>query len=112
TERLHRAVDELLRHGGVGEVAPDPVHPVVAVARAQLFVRPLVLVVVARGRVADAVAVAEQPLGDREADAGVRAGDERRLHAASLPAGGCANQAVWCLAPAAGGCLTPLFANG
>jgi hypothetical protein len=83
----------LLRHRRVGQVAEDPVDAVVAVALLQVDVRALVLVVVAGRCVAERVAVGEEALGDREPDAGVRAGDESDLgHCSVVPRRLCANR--------------------
>jgi len=53
------------------------VDPVVAVTAAKIRQRPCVLLPVVLRRVAERPAVAEEPLGDREPDSRVRAGDER-----------------------------------
>jgi hypothetical protein len=52
------------------------VDPVVAVTAAEICERPFVLLLVVLGRVAECLTVGEEPLGDREPDSRVRAGDE------------------------------------
>ncbi len=76
-ERLDGRGDEPLGDVEVGEAAPDPVDPSLPEALPQIRERPLVLLIVVLRRVAEVPAVGEQPLGDREADSRVRAGDDR-----------------------------------
>jgi len=70
-DRLER-LEELRRCCRVAEVAVDVGDTALCVGRLQRLERARVLLVVSGGRVPDRVAVLEEALCDRQADAGVR----------------------------------------